>query len=294
MGTCWNCNTQITLAEEQTTCDSCGSIIYYKCNSCKEEFKVEDRKTKKKLKECKLCGYFFCPSCGVCSWSCSRYTWEKEILQILSPEVTQGNCINIVEKVREIVNYFEEEKGGKERRVCTERGVLISYAKNRIKTLLAKVEGFRVKNKDDRDAFIKRLEETTDKDIGTELKISDVKEDGSYGQEYRDAFNLLVCMGKLKIVKKSFIKNNETIEYDSYIRIDGVPCKLLSTDNLIINECQNKNHHGNKRFPLETTHCPTCPVHTKGKNKGQQWELKKRLNNEDICQLYRGSFIKKK
>ena len=30
------------------------------------------------------------------------------------------------------------------------------------------------------------------------------------------------------------------------------------------------------------------------KNKGEQWKLEKRLNDKDTCQLYRGSFIKKK
>jgi len=294
MGTCWNCNTQLSLGKDRTNCDMCGSIIYYKCNSCKEEFEVLDKKTKKKLKECKLCGYFICPSCGVCSWSCPKYEWEKEILKILRPEITQGSIPNLLEKVRNIVNYFEEEKGGKEQRVCPERKVLISYAKNRIKSLLAKAEGFRVKDEEDKDAFIQRLDEVTEKEIGVELKISEVREDGSYGQEYRDAFNLLVCLGKLNIIKKSFEKDGEIIEYDSYIRCEKGKCNLLAKDNLILNECKNPNHIGNRRFPLKLTHCPSCPIHSSGKNKGQQWELKKRLNDKDVCQLYRGSFIKKK
>ena len=261
MGTCWNCNTELTLGDERTKCDSCGSIIYYKCNSCKEEFEVEDEKTKKKLKICKLCGYFICPNCKVCSWSCPRYEWEKEILKILRPEITQGSVPNLLDKIREIVNYFEKEKGGQERRVCPERGVLISYAKSRIKSLLAKAEGFKVKDEVDRDAFIKRLDEVTEKEIGTELKISDVREDGSYGQEYRDAFNLLVCLGKLEIVKKSFEKDGEIIEYDSYVRCEKGTCHLLSKEDLIINECKNLKHRGSKRFPLEVTHCSTCPIH---------------------------------
>jgi len=294
MGTCWSCNTELNLGEERTHCDICGNIIFYKCNNCKEKLKVENKETKKKLKICKLCGYFFCPTCGVCSWNCQRYSWEKEILKILRPEVTQFNCPDILGKIKQIINYFEEEKGGQERKVCTERGVLISYAKNRIKSLLAKAEGFRVKNENDRDAFIKRLNETIEKTIGTELKISDIREEGSYGQEYRDAFNLLVCLGKLKIIKKEFEKNGVIIKYDAYIRIDGTPCKLLSKDDLIINECPNKKHIGNKRFPLEIEECDTCPPHKKGKEKGRRWKLNKRLNDKDTCQMYRGNFIKKK
>jgi len=294
MGTCWNCNTQINLKEGRTHCDVCGNVIYYVCNSCGYKFEILDKKEKKKLKVCKLCGYFICPKCGVCSWSCDKYKWEREILKILRPEITQGNFPIILNKTKKIVNYFIEEKGGKENKVCPERGVLISYAKNRIKSLLAKVEGFRIKDEADRNAFIKRLEEITEKPFGTELKISEIKERGSYGQEYRDAFNLLVCLGKLKIVKKSFEKDGETITYDSYIRCEKEHCKYLAKDDLIINECKNPKHIGNKRFPLNLEYCPNCPPHKTGKEKGQQWKLKKRLNDKDTCQLYRGNFIKKK
>ena len=55
MGTCWSCVTELSLQDGQTTCDNCGEIVYYKCNNCKEEFKVEDKESKKRLKECKLC-----------------------------------------------------------------------------------------------------------------------------------------------------------------------------------------------------------------------------------------------
>jgi len=293
MGTCWNCNTEIDLGEERTKCDVCGSVLFYKCNYCKERFEVLDKKTSKKLKICKLCGHFFCPNCRVCYYGCSRYDWEKEVLKILRPEITQGNFPIVLDKAKLIVKYFEEEKGGQERRVCPERKVLISYAKNRIKSLLAKVEGFRVKDIEDRNAFIKRMNEIVEKELGTELKISEVREDGSYGQEYRDAFNLLVCLGKLKIIKKSFEKEGEIINYDSYIRCEEGTCHLLSKNDLIINECKNPKHKGNKRFPLEITHCPNCPPHKTGKDKGEQWELKKRLNDKATCQLYRGNFIKK-
>jgi DNA-directed RNA polymerase subunit RPC12/RpoP len=30
MGTCWNCGRQVTLQEEQTRCDNCYSILFYK------------------------------------------------------------------------------------------------------------------------------------------------------------------------------------------------------------------------------------------------------------------------
>jgi len=93
---------------------------------------------------------------------------------------------------------------------------------------------------------------------------------------------------------KEFEKNGEIIKYDAYIRIEEIPCKLLSQEDLIINECPNKKHIGNKRFPLDMKFCPNCPTHKKGKEKGQEWKLNKRLNDKDICQMYRGNFIKKK
>lgn len=294
MGTCYNCNTEITLGEDRTNCDVCGTTLFYHCNNCSEKFEVKDKKTKKKLKECKLCGYFKCPHCSICSWSCQKYGWEKEILKILRPEVTQGSCPNVLNKIRRIVEYIGEERGGQERRICKERGVLISYAKNRIKSLLAKVEGFRVKNENDREAFIKRLDEITTKPIGTELKISEVREAGSYGQEYRDAFNLLVCLGKLRIIKREFKDKDKIIMYEVYIRENNKSCKLLSKEDLIINECTNSKHVGNKRFQKDLIYCPTCKPYSKGESKGQKRKLKKRLNDKDVCQMYRGNFIKKK
>jgi hypothetical protein len=293
MGTCWSCNTELSLTKDGTHCDSCGSIIYYKCNSCKKSFEVINKKNKRKLKECKLCGYFLCPHCGECSWSCLKHEWEKEILKIMKPEITQGTLPVVFDKIKSIVNYMENEKAGKENRVCPKRRVPISYAKNRIKSLLAKVKGFRVKNKKDSDAFINRMEEVTDTPIGTELKISEIRENGSYGQEYRDAFNLSVCMGRLEIVKKSFIKNDIKIIYEVYKRCEKKTCQMLNINELIINVCPNTKHNGNKRFGLDMEFCPSCKNHSKGKEKDKPWKLEKKLNNKDVCQVYRGNFIKK-
>ncbi len=288
MGTCWNCETQVTLGEERTDCDNCQEVIFYHCNSCKERFEVLDKKTKKKLIECKLCGYFKCPSCEVCYTLCDRYEWEREILRELKPEITTGNYPNLLEKVKNILLILEKTKSGIERKNCPERNIPISYAKGKIKMLLARIRGFRVKNENDQRRFNERIKEITDISLGTKLKISDIREDGTYGQEYRDAFNLLVCLGKLKIIKQSFEENDSKIIYDIYLRIDNQPCKFLDVKNLIINECQKCR----KRFPSEFLYCNICPPIKKGDNKGEQWKLKKRVNDKDTCQVYRGSFIK--
>jgi len=282
MGTCWNCNTEVTLQKDQTKCDKCGEILFYHCNSCKEEFKVEDYETKEKLEECKLCGYFKCPHCGICSWNCARYKWEADILKILAPEITQGRIPETLSKVRKIVEYFEKVKSSNERKECINH-IPITYAKGRIKSLLARMDGFRVKNTQDVIIFNQRIKEISDLPIGTKKTITQIRENGSYGQEYRDAFNLLVCMGKLKITWEKREDNEE--EYAMYERVDNKPCQYLNVKDLIINECPKcKTQYSN-----EVKLCSNCSF-KKGKNKGQQVELKKRLNNNDTCQMYRGDF----
>ncbi len=284
MGTCWNCGSQVTLSKDQTECDNCHETLYYYCNNCKEGFEIKSKKGK--LEVCPFCSYFKCPNCGVCSWSCKRYDWEKEFLKILRPEITQAGFPNLPEKVRKIVDYIELQKISIDRLNCPERGVPISYAKNRIKSLLAKFEGFRVKDVPDREAFLKRFDEISKKGVGSICAISNVREKGSYGQEYRDAFNLTVCLGKYEIKK---VKHPESDNYyDVFVRCEKGHCKYLNIDNLIINECPNCK----SRYPRGKKYCPKCPSKQKGKNKGELWKLKERLNNIDTCQCYRGDFIR--
>lgn len=285
MGTCWNCKTQVSLKKEQTNCDSCGEILFYHCNNCKEKFEIIDKESKNKLEECKLCGYFKCPHCSVCSWNCKRYSWEKEILKILAPEITQGKIPILLCKVRSIVRYLENEKISIDRKNCPERGVPISYAKSRIKSLLAKFEGFRVKDKEDREAFLKRFDEITEKEIGTKLTVTQSREKGSYGQEYRDAFNLAVCLGKFEIQKIK--KKDSEEEYSVFVRCEKLPCKYLARNDLVINHCESCK----KIFPQGVEYCDVCKPYAKGKEIGQLRKLKERLNNKDTCQVYRGSFI---
>jgi len=290
MGTCYNCNTQISLGEDRTNCDNCGEVLYYHCNNCKEKFEVKDKESKKKLRECKLCGFFICPHCNVCFYNCKKFTWEREILKILRPEVTQGNCPNILKKVREITEYKKKKKISMDRKTCPERKVPITYAKTKIKSLVAKQEGFRTKDEEDRQAFIKRINEIIELPIGSERTIKNTREKGSYGQEYRDAFNLLVCLGRLEIQTKKFKKGDGEIEYDVFVRCENGKCPKLNLKDLIINFCPNCK----TKYEEDITHCSKCKPYSKGKHRGQLRELKKRLSDKDTCQLYRGSFDRKK
>lgn len=283
MGTCWNCNIEITLQENRTECDNCGKTLFYKCNTCKGEFEIKDKKTEKQLETCKLCGFFRCPHCNVCKYTCKRYEWQSEIMKILSPEFNFMTYPKLKEKVERIICYIENSKLTIERKNCPERNVPITYAKNKIKSLLGRFEGYGVKDIEDQSAFKKRIEEITDKESGEKFIISDIREKGSYGQEYRDAFNLCVCLGRIKIQR---VKNEKGIEYDLFVRCNNKICPFLNVKDLIINYCTKCK----KRYELTDTYCNICPPYKKGKNQGEQRKLKKRLNDKDTCQAYRGDF----
>jgi hypothetical protein len=280
MGTCYECGTQITLQENQTKCDKCGNLIWYICNNCKQGFDTADEKGKKR-RECKVCGYFICPNCNSCGENCDKKQWAKKIKEIL-PEATN-------EQIQKIINYIENQKSSNTRRSCI-RNVPITYAKGRIKSLQAKVDGFKVKNKQDQDAFLMRIGEITNLPTGTNTTVNQSRDEGTYGQEYRDAFNLLVCLGKFKI---EWIKIKDTEgkptgeEYAKYIRNDGESCKFLSKEDLVINECLNPKCK--QRYPLDVKVCSKC-TYKRGKKKGEPYLTKQRLSDIDLCQMYRGDF----
>jgi hypothetical protein len=270
MGTCWSCDKQVTLQEGQNKCDSCGEILFYRCWFCKNQIDVIEN-----MPTCKTCGYYYCPTCGICGERCDKLEWCSNLKKIL-PDASP-------EQLRAVINLIETCKISNERKECINH-VPITYAKGRIKSLLVKVEGFRVKSEADRAAFIKRVDELTEVPIGTKMTISKIRDAGSYGQEYRDALNLMVCMGKMQI--KWIPATEDKPEYALYERIEQSPCCNLSRENLIINECPKCK----KQYPKDITQC-SC-IYQKGKNKGTNYQLKKRVNNCDTCQMYRGDFTK--
>ena len=280
-GGCWKCKKQLKLTNDQTNCDNCNSLIKWNCNSCHEIFNIVDKESNKKLKECKICGYFICPYCSVCYWNCNKFEWQKQILQILKKDIPIGTFPSLTQRVDEIVEYIENIKTSIDRKVCC-RNVPISYSKGRIKKLVAKVEGFRIKNIIDRDRFLQRIKDATDLPIRTDITIDKIREDGSYGQEYRDALNLLVCMGKFKI---NWIKKEGHKDYCVFTREDIGTCKFFNSDNLILKVCPKCKKIHNK----EKENCDIC-IWDKGKKIGESVKLKERLNNCDTCQMYRGNF----
>jgi len=284
-GGCWKCGKQLKLDDEQTNCDNCSSLIKWKCNSCHEIFEIRDKELNKKLKECKICGFFICPHCGVCYWNCDKFKWQKEILNILKKTIPIGEYPSLIHRVDEIVEYVESIKTSIDRKTCI-RDVPISYSKGKIKGLAARAEGFRIKNPEDMNRFKSRIKDGTDLEIGREITVEKIREDGSYGQEYRDAFNMLVCLGKLKI---KWLKNKEDKEYCVFVREECGICKFFDNDNLIVKYCPKCK----KVYNRNKLSCDNNCVWSKGKNKKEIVELKERLNNCDTCQMYRGNFKKK-
>lgn len=278
MGSCYNCGTEFTLKKEEIKCDNCGEIVNYPCWNCKQWIDIS------KTNLCKTCGFYYCYNCGVCGENCQKSYWCINLMEILGVNINQ-------DKLQKILDLIEEIKIGKDRRICP-RGVSISYAKGRIKSCMVRMKGYRIKNPKDQQMFNKRVEEVLDKPLGYKFTVNQSRENGSYGQEYRDVFNLCICIGKLEKKKiKKKIEDKE-VEYEFFERCEKGQCPKLNLNKLIIKVCKNPKCKI-KQFPLSQTHCcsPECR-YKKGEKKGEFFPLKLKISNKDICQLNRGDFKK--
>jgi len=278
MEICYDCGTEFTLKDEEIKCDTCGKIVNYPCWNCKRWFSID------KTKRCKTCGFFVCTNCGLCGENCQKVYWLVRLKEILGIEISE-------EKFQKLLDVIEEIKIGKERRCCP-HGVSISYAKGRIKSCIVRMKGYRIKNSQDQKRFIERVEEVGDIPLGKQLTVNQSREDGSYGQEYRDVFNYCICIGKLEKKKIKKKVGDEIIEYEVFERCEKGDCKMLDLNKLIIKVCTNPKCEI-KEFPLSQKECcsPKCR-YKKGNKKGQFYPLKLKISNKDICQLNRGDFKK--
>ena len=288
MGKCWNCKKEITLKDEEVRCDNCGKIVNYQCQSCHRWFSIYDEKKKEKLKECKICGYFVCPYCGTCSIDCEKGLWQTEINKILAPEINYNSIPNLQDKINRLMSFIEDIKINKEQKKCP-RGVPITYAKGRIKSCVARMLGYRIKSDSDLNKFKERVEEVLDKPLGEKLTINTSREDGNYGQEYRDVFNYCICEGILRKQKIRADFDGEEKEIEVYRRVEDGRCPYLDLKNLIFKQCPKCK----KKYPLDSPieYCD-CYNYKKGKYKGQYPKLRLKISNKDTCQLNRGLFKK--
>jgi len=209
MSKCPFCNEEIILEGKQTTCHNCHRILQLDCWNCHETFKIIKKEDSKKLKECRWCFWWHCPSCNSCKQSCEGRSHKKNIMQ-KAPELT-------IENAQKIVDYFEllqEEKPHKE---CY-REVPRTHAKKEIKEMLCRFEGKKTRDEEDTRAFQKRYEELKDSPLETPMTINQKREKGTFGKEDRIVLNLLVCEGKFYKTKNEFLKNGKIIQSEFWIR----------------------------------------------------------------------------
>lgn len=275
MSKCYNCGKEFTLTINEIRCDNCKKIVNFPCNNCKEWFSIEG------IKQCGFCGYYFCPKCGSCGKDCVKPSILIDIKEII-PGITEEQSIKLM-------GYIEELKTSKEQKKCF-KGVPISYAKGRNKMCFVRLLGYRCKNEKDLEKFNERYQTIMDVPLGTILTVNQSREDGTYGQEYRDVFNLAICRGKLKVIEVEKIIDGEDRNFMAYQRIEESNCQFLDAKDLVVKVCPNKECKI-KIYPYKETYCinPECK-YKRGKKAGQLRELKLKISNKDICQLNGGDF----
>lgn len=282
MGKCSNCGVQFTLKNEEIICDNCKEIVNYPCHNCKRWFEILDDENQR-IKECLVCGFFVCPYCSSCGVDCNKIFWEQKIRNIFEMSVEQDL------KIKLICDYIQEIKIGKEQKLCPKK-VPLSYAKGRIKSCLVRTLGMNTKSILDKEKFQQRLNNIFDLEEGTTFVITEKREEGSYGLEYRDVINTAICYGK---IKASWEKRKDGLEYLLYTKINSSPCPKLDDKNLLFRFCPNcKTQFDN----LSLEFCPHCQ-YKKTTNKHSSGEPKKlilKISNKDTCQLNRGAFVKRK
>jgi len=275
MGKCYKCGTEVTLSENNTKCPYCKTTLSYPCWNCKQWFEVADENGNKR-KECPVCKFFYCPNCSICGSNCKKRSWEQWLYDKELPR-----------DLKKIIEYFGIQKVGAEEKRCP-REVGISYGKGKIKTCILKVKGYKSKNQNDTNAFAKRLDEISSIPIGISTTITKIRQEGTYGQEYRDAFNLGICLGLFKIERKPN-PDNEGVDIQMFTRIDGQPCEYWDASKLLWKECISCK----KEYPLESEYCSSCN-YKRGKNKLQPVKLKLCKSDKDTCQYDRNNYVQVK
>lgn len=236
MGKCFNCNNEVNLQDDQINCPFCNNILRYNCIKCHQEFLIINEKNKK-LKECRFCGYFICPHCSSCNLTCSRMNFGIELQNILQDILikpfSEEHYLKILNSIDKYFLYSTKDKT-----FCL-FNVPKSYAKERIKNILLRQNGLKNKNNNETIIFLNRFNDIKNKPIGTILTISSLREQGHYGQEYRDVCNYCICEGILKVNEISKDDDKNEIKY-VYERINGQNC-INFNKNIFLKKCPNKS-----------------------------------------------------
>jgi hypothetical protein len=275
MGKCCNCGKQITLKEGNTICPACNEEAY-KCWSCLEIITP--------TKICPACGYYICLNCNSCSPSCPIENYTERIAQ-------EDSTLNktLINKILNI--YFTLKNNTDNNRFLCSQNVPISYAKSRIRNFLLKLLGHTTKNLEECARFKKRIQIFKEMPVGNIFTISKIKEDGFYGQEYRDAAYYCVCMGILKVQTKERkdTEGNILNYYEEFERLPlMLPCQYSNYNKIAIKQCKRCK----TIYELSDNYCKKC-IYKKGKNKNERLPLQLINSCCDFCQLSRQEFKKK-
>jgi len=301
MGRCWRCNTELRLIGKQWLCDNCNEPMGYKCWNCGHDFTIKDYETKKNIPECSSCGLYYCPECKSCASDCPRIEWVKLVFNILAGQTTLDGSLIIATpkiKVKRIVQLIEDLKTEKkEHRVCPNY-VYASYARGkrgeqgRIKQLLAKMNGIGVKSILDAKGFRKQFNKIIGLEIGNSFTVKELRENGRYGQEERDACNLGICMGDLKGELTTTKKGEKAIIYTK-IKNEG-KCEYLRQDNFITKRCpkchKDYNNPQLEYYQPNIEICSNC-IYKKGKKKSNHPLLEIKETNTFTCNCPWDKFI---
>jgi hypothetical protein len=255
MGKCPKCNREVLLKGNESTCPNCGEEVEYHCESCAFNFQVKGQK------QCTWCGFYFCPECGCCSTNCESEIHIKNTLVLNTKEAAQ---------------YYGSLIHSGLRRNCP-RYVPKTYAKQLIPRCISKITGENVKNPADAAAYNERHEQIRALPVGTTWAVSQLKENGSHGQEMRETLWLGVCEGYIKAEEKTDDKKKEP--YWLFTRIDKIEaCPHYRPKNIRVYKCPRCKKQSEQQV------CDICK-YQKGIKKGQPVETIKRKSRCHSCQL---------
>lgn len=270
MGKCMNCGYDMKIKDDESRCPSCGQRPYV-CWNCHETIKIEN------TNECNVCGFYVCDICGYCGSNCEKETIIKELVEKYKLSSKDA---------REIIERLMKKVKGKIKRKCPD-GVPYTYAKDRLRRFVLKMEGYGVNSDEDKEAFKNRFNEIIKMEEGQTITVSEAKKDGEHGQEERDVLNLAVCMG---IMEKETQTNEDGKKFEIWTKNEEEEsCEYMNIDDLQKKRCPKCN----KTFSMNKEMCDTCK-YKKGNEKGNNVKLIKQKSVIHFCQLKYNQFIELK
>jgi len=269
MGKCMNCGYDMKIKDDESRCPSCGQRPYV-CWNCHETIKIED------TNECNVCGFYICNFCGHCGPNCDKESIIKELIEKYKLSSKDA---------REIIERLMKKVKGKIKKKCPE-GVPYTYAKDRLRRFVLKMDGVGVTSDEDQEAFKSRFDEILEIEEGQIITVSKAKKHGEHGQEERDVLNLAICMG---FVEKQTQTNEDGKNFEIWTKNEHEPCEHINTNELQKKRCPKCN----KTFSMDKEKCDICK-YKKGKNKGDFVKLVRQKSIIHFCQLKYDKFIELK